>query len=305
MQPMLTDDLPTLPQEPDLEALANQISFARLKDDVETLAYPRHYLAEPEGNQRAAAWIESRLVELGFDTMRQGRFSNIIAHAPDLPAGPAVLIGAHYDSVPRTPGADDNASAVAAMLECARVLVDTGLPVVFVAFNREEDDLMGSNDFVTHGLPTSSFAVHVAHVLEMLGYASDAPGSQRVPEDLPITLPDQGNFVGVVGDDHAALSVQHAVQAAGRYARVPAVGLTVPRPAALSLRVLHRSDHAPFWSAGIGACMWTDTAEYRNPNYHLPSDRPETLNYRFLTEITRCLVATVALDARTILKRTT
>jgi len=223
----------------------------------------------------------------------QGPFSNVIALPPE-PDSSMALVGAHYDSVSTTPGADDNASAVAAMLGCAKLFAT--LPwrpsVCFAAFNREEDDLAGSTDFVRNFIPGADFTIAAAHILEMVGYASSAPGSQRIPEGLPISIPDVGDFLALVANWKSGRTADAVLLSARSYLPgFATMSLKLPMAAERLFPVLLRSDHAPFWAARVPAIMWTDTSEFRNPHYHLPSDTPDTLNYTFLANVTKLLCA--------------
>jgi Zn-dependent M28 family amino/carboxypeptidase len=218
---------------------------------------------------------------------------NVIAGDPD---SARVLIAAHYDSVPDTPGADDNASALAALLLAARAIgPDRG--VGFIAFDGEESGFVGSRHFVARRKDT---APGVVHVLEMIGYASAAPGSQRNP--IPsLDAPSIGNFLAVVANDSSNVSLRRVLAVANAHP-LPVLGLALPNVpldqiGRLSGHLL-RSDHAPFWRAGQPALMWTDTAEFRNPHYHKPSDTPETLDYEFLAGVTRLLVHVALVTAR-------
>jgi len=207
---------------------------------------------------------------------------------------PLLLIGAHYDSVPGTPGADDNASGVAALLACAKIAgeVSETLGICFVAFNREEDGLIGSSDFVVSGIRELNLNIKEAHILEMIGYSSEEPGSQSLPKRLPIRIPTVGNFLGLIGNRDSSRLVPRLRRRAWSYCPdLPIVTLQVYLGLERWMPSLWRSDHAPFWQARIPAVLWTDTAEFRNPNYHGPEDKPETLNYRFLRSTTGLLVA--------------
>ncbi|MDQ2688391.1 MAG: M28 family peptidase, partial [Armatimonadota bacterium] len=131
------------------------VSVARLRRSVEALAVPRHFTHEPEANKKARDWIAGELRGLGYTVAFQGKCDNVVAHPTHAKPGRTILLGAHYDSVPHCPGADDNASAVAVCLECAHVLHDLRPnPITVVLFNREEDGLLGSRDFVQNGLYT-------------------------------------------------------------------------------------------------------------------------------------------------------
>jgi hypothetical protein len=276
-------------QHPALDAIAE----ARLRATVAALAYPRHYTANRAANRQARDWIRAQLSGLGYRVELQGEYDNIIARPPDDAVAPVVLLGAHYDTVPGTPGADDNNSAIALCLEAARVLALHGRAQVQVAvFNREEDDLLGSSEFVRHlrrPLPE-------AHVFEMVGYFDSRPGSQRKPAKLPIPLPATGDFIGIISNrasNRVATAIKRAVRQVG--SATPLVSLQVFFGLERFFGDLLRSDHTPFWRAGLPAIMWTDTANFRNPHYHQPGDTPETLNYASLADITRMVVGHVLL----------
>jgi Zn-dependent M28 family amino/carboxypeptidase len=276
-----------------IAALA-EVSEDSLCATVETISQPRHYQAELLSNQRIAQWLADELASYGYETQFQGLYRNVLAIPADVTAHNAILVGAHYDSVPRTPGADDNASGVAALLECARIVARFKplLPVCFVAFNREEDGLLGSADFVEAYLPNSSLKIVAAHVLEMGGYCSHKQGSQCVPQGLPIRIPSVGDFLGILGNRDSNSLVDKVLERAKTYVpELPTIGLKVHFGVEKYLPVLARSDHAPFWQAGIPAVMWTDTAEFRNPNYHRVTDTPDTLDYAFMRLVTQFLLA--------------
>jgi Zn-dependent M28 family amino/carboxypeptidase len=262
---------------------------------VGRISVPRHYAAEPGQNRATAAWLFERLEFMDFRVQRQGKYSNIVA-LPKQSFPELIIVGAHYDSVPGCPGADDNGSAVAALLGCAAAcgLWRPVLPVGFVAFNCEEDGLRGSMDFVESYLPNAPFRIHSAHILEMVGYASSAPGSQRVPAGLPIKIDDKGDFLGLLANGQSTEFMNFILRRATAYApRLPVTGLNVRLGLESQFPVLRRSDHAPFWASKTPAVMWTDTSEFRNPHYHQTSDTPETLDYRFLQDVTRLLTACV------------
>jgi Zn-dependent M28 family amino/carboxypeptidase len=280
--------------DPDVSAVLAQVSQESLRRVVETLSQPRHYQVDSQSNQRCALWIADEFKSLGYVTRFQGRYRNIVATPPARPSDVTVLVGAHYDSVPGTPGADDNASGVAALLECARLTasLETHAGIAFVAFNREEDGLLGSADFVDNFLPHSSLNLDMVHVLEMIGYCSRDPGSQRVPQGLPIQVPSVGDFISILGNRDSNHMVDRVLTQAVTYLpELTAVGLKVHVGVERYLPVLARSDHAAFWRAGIPALMWTDTAEFRNPHYHRATDTPDTLDYDFLQSVTQLLLA--------------
>src|SRR5262249_6117389 len=154
---------------------------ARLRAWVERLAVPRHFFA----NARANAWVRDVLADAfercGLEVRLQGRYRNVVALPRGARAEPLTLIAAHYDSVPDCPGADDNASGLAVMLECALSLareLHARRPLGFIAFNAEEDGLLGSRDFVANGLGALGVRVRTAHVLEMVGFRASSRDTQ-------------------------------------------------------------------------------------------------------------------------------
>lgn len=294
MQVIRSDDARKGPVTGSIVSATAAVDPGRLRSLVEAISFPRHYVLEPEANRRAGASVEDQLRSYGYRTERQGEFGNVVALPEGHIAEPLVLIGAHYDSVPRTPGADDNGSAVAAMLEAARVIAEAGAPrpVGFAAFNREEDTLLGSTEFVESYLPTCGFRVRETHVLEMVGYCSHEPGSQRLPPGLPIARPEAGDFLAVLANRDSPGILGSVMRSARTYvAGLPVMGVSIRFGLEAHFPDLTRSDHAPFWRARRPALMWTDTSEYRNPHYHQPSDTPDTLDYDFLARVTRLLVA--------------
>ena len=259
-----------------------------LREVVGSLAVPRVH--GTPGNAAARRLIidlfsASGVSRLGIEEDGDG---NVIVGDP---RRARVLVGAHHDAVAGTPGSDDNASAVAVMLAAARAIGPVE-GACFVAFNGEECGLLGSRHLVA-GLRQNH--LEQVHVLEMVGYTSRAAGSQRNPVP-PAPVPTVGDFLGLVGTARSGRLLNHALACAG-HSTIPAYGLYLPNVPLESMRrsaphVL-RSDHAPFWEAGIPALMWTDTAEFRNPHYHRPTDTPETLDYDFMAGVTRLLIHAV------------
>ena len=283
----------------EIKVLLKTITETALRKWVDRISVPRHFGAEPAENRAAANWLCDVFESFGFTTERQGKYANVLA-LPACALEDVVLVGAHYDSLPMCPGADDNGSAVAAMLGCAAAcsLWRPVLPVIFVAFNCEEDGLAGSRDFVVSYLPEAPFRIRCAHILEMVGYASSAPGSQRVPAGLPIKISDRGDFLGLLANRRSTLVMDSVLRHATTYVpELPVTGLKVRMGLEKHIPVLARSDHAPFWTREIPALMWTDTSEFRNPNYHRHTDTPDTLDYAFLRKVTQLLTACVVEQA--------
>jgi Zn-dependent M28 family amino/carboxypeptidase len=262
----------------------------RLRRWVERLAVPRHRFA----NARCNAWVRTELAtafeQQGLSVRLQGPYKNIVAVPRMAKDRPLTLVAAHYDSVPDCPGADDNASGLAVMLECARTMAQLGSDssIGFVAFNGEEDGLVGSRDFVANGLSALGLRVRRAHVLEMVGFRGRGSASQRLPLPwVPGTL-DVPDFIGLLTKGRSNEIADMATRSrAARELRVLAAKTWGPIHRLFP--DLTRSDHFPFWKAGVPAVLWTDTANFRNPHYHQPSDTPDTLDYPFMRDVAELL----------------
>ncbi|MBD0264476.1 MAG: M28 family peptidase [Tolypothrix sp. Co-bin9] len=197
---------------------------------------------------------------------------------------PPILIGAHYDAVPGTPGADDNATGVAVLLELARMFATepAKYPLRLVAFDMEEYGLLGSADYAAK-LKQEKRSLRLMMSLEMLGYCDATPGSQSYPSPLERFYPNHGDFIALIGNLRTLpdlINLSRSIRQSG----TPSEWLPVPNRG-LIVRDTRRSDHAPFWDAGYPAIMVTDTANMRNPHYHKPSDTIATLDLNFLTGV--------------------
>jgi hypothetical protein len=236
----------------------------------------------------------------GYEVRLQGACDNVIANPRGHPAtAPVVLLGAHYDTVPTTPGADDNGSAIAVCLEAARVLAQHEVPVRIAIFNREEvgsegAGLIGSSEYVAAMGAAERQGLMEAHIFEMVGYFTSERHTQSKPGGLPIRLRDTGDFIGLLSNarsNRIASRVMRAARAVGT--RTPLISLKIFFGLERRFKDLLRSDHTPFWNAELPALMWTDTSEFRNPHYHLPSDKPDTLNYAAMADVARIVVGHV------------
>lgn len=272
---------------------------------MKALVGERHPHSAPEALARAAAYVAAQFAGFQWTTTRQSfralgkSYNNILA--VKAPAGrPAkerqapLLIGAHYDTVMASPGADDNASALAVLLEVADQLRYTGVtrPVWLAAFCLEEQGLLGSRAFALH-LKQAGQPLYGAIVLECVGYVSHEAGSQGTPPGVPIAVPTVGNFLGIIGNE-ASRDLIAAVERSARSAApaMPTLALAVPGRGE-ALPDVRRSDHAAFWDEGYPAVMLTDTANFRNPHYHLPSDTLDTLDLGFIEAVSRTVAASV------------
>lgn len=207
------------------------------------------------------------------------------------PPQATIVVGAHYDTVPGSPGADDNASAVAALIELAGLLGRERLPIRFVAFANEElPYFMGPDmgSWVSAKRSRDRGEKLCAMLsLEMLGYYRDEPGSQRYPAPLGLFYPDRGNYIAFVGDLGAFRLVRKCFLKFKKNSSFPAQWLSGPA----SIPGVTHSDHWSFRNLGFPAIMVTDTAYNRNPHYHQASDTPDTLDYPRMAAVTLGLAA--------------
>ncbi len=214
-----------------------------------------------------------------------------------------LVIGAHYDSAWPAPGADDNASGVAVLLELARQFANQRFDrtIRLVAFANEElphygSDRMGSKVYARQISEREENIIGMFS-LEMLGYYDDDPGSQRFPRPVEPFYPDRGNFLAFVANLASGGLLRKAIAGFRQHASLPSQGIAAPVALVPDIR---RSDHAMFWAQGYPAVMITDTAGFRNPHYHRHTDTPETLDYdrmaRATEGLTRMFAGLATLD---------
>ncbi len=289
--------------------LLAQVSSDRIREHIRRLEGVRHPTVAPEALERAADYIHAKLETWGYAVAPQWfnfcgqKFRNIVAMRPGVRQPEAhLLVVAHYDTVEESPGANDNGSGVAVLLEAARVLqpVTFDLTVQFVAVNLEERQREGPLE--TAGLFGSRALAEEARaqawqiegvlVLETIACAGQDI-EQKSPEGLPVPLPAVGDFIGVVGNETSSALVMDFVGATARH-QIPlsVVPLVVPGRGEM-LPDTRRSDHASFWDQGYPAVMITDTANFRSPHYHRPTDTLDRLNVDFAANVCRALVGTV------------
>jgi Zn-dependent M28 family amino/carboxypeptidase len=284
---------------------------SRARRTVETLArqHPSRSGLFPDRLESAARFIEAEMRTLGYAVESQTYESdgadvrNLIAEHQGGDAGAShIVLGAHYDTVPETPGADDNASGVAGLLELARLLKDspTKRTVKFVAFAHEEPPYfytarMGSRQYAK-ALREQNLDVLLMFSLEMIGYAGESY-HQSYPFLFLRQLfgyPKSGNFVGLVSNLRTVQLLRVVREAMRKGCNIGVESLSAPG----FLPPLFLSDHSSFWHYRYPALMVTDTAFMRNPYYHLPTDTDSTINYRFLAEVVSGVYSAVlALDA--------
>ncbi len=225
-----------------------------------------------------------------------GDAANLVLQLPGQKPGPLVLIGAHYDSAPGgTPAANDNGSGTAAALVLAAHFARAPhtLPLRIVLFANEEipyytTETMGSL-WHARGCKRRGEALRAMLSLETMGYYSDAPGSQKYPAPLSSLYPDRGNFIGFVGNLASRGLLRETVRAFRARASVASEGAALPA----ELPGIGWSDHWAFWQVGYPAIMVTDTALFRDPNYHQLSDTPDQLDFDRLARVVVGLEASI------------
>jgi Zn-dependent M28 family amino/carboxypeptidase len=280
----------------------DRLLIANLTRHVDCLAGligPRH-VGMPATLAAAAGYVERELRSAGYTPTRQSylargvEVANVVA---ELPGGrrkdEIVIVGAHYDTVATTPGADDNASAVAVMLEVARLIrpLHAARTIRFVGFACEEPPHfhvgeMGSQIYARRCRVQGEKVVGML-CLEMVGYFSTQPGSQRIPPSIPRRLhwvfPRRGDFLACVGNLGSWRLVWQFRRGFKNAVQFPLFSIALPEKIAES----RLSDNSSFWDQGYPALMLTDTSFLRNPHYHLPTDTPDTLDYERMALVTK------------------
>ena len=266
--------------------LLQAVSPARLRSRVDAIDVTRPDASA--GGLAAVAYIDAKLRGMGL-TVRHQNASTGGATMPNVFADKAgttcperlFVVGAHYDSVAAGPGADDNASGVAGMLEMARVLDGTGLPISvrFAGFALEENGLVGSR-VMAQALRARNAQVVGMVSLEMIGFTKPGPD---------VFIGSENDYLGMAGDPASAYLARVFGAAAFKYNNFCFAPAVVIDPAVLP--DVRRSDNASFWDQGYQALIVTDTANFRNPNYHTASDTIDTLDFGFMANSVRTMIA--------------
>jgi Zn-dependent M28 family amino/carboxypeptidase len=287
-------------------SLITLVSRDHLVRHLHALVGERHPYTSPQRLQRAQEHLVQALASYGLDvtldefSYTTDRFVNVIARPKPCSARqPRVIVGAHVDTVPGTPGADDNTSGLAVMLEAARVLSARApeAPVEFVGFNLEELSMVGSHHYATT-LKRERVPLLGMLSLEMVGF-TESQGLQQYPFFLKRRYPPVGNFIGLAANRHSTNLLRIVEQAMRTVPGLPVETLVVPANGWVFPEA-RLSDHSPFWDRGYPALLVTDTAFFRNPHYHQPTDTLETLDVQFLEKVCQGVVAAVvALTAST------
>ncbi len=288
--------------------MVREVQGKRLEASVRALEGLRHGTENYSALEEKARFIEEKLLSCGLGVDNQiipfqgRRYRNIIATLEGAGSGKEeLLLGAHYDSPRGSPGADDNASGVAVLLETARILASRrpGKTIRFVAFTLEEAQtwnhsiLRGSRHFVAES-KVAGTKYGAVLILECVGYTDRSERSQIIPSLAGVQVPKTGDFLAVIGNKQSEELMKEFQKCANIWVHdfkvvsyaVPLHGYLIPQS--------RFSDHSSFWNRGIPALMLTDTAMFRNPNYHTIGDTHETLDFDFMANVARSVVAFLA-----------
>ncbi len=284
---------PLPPLTPDQAQLAE-----RLRDHVRAVASRPHNASHPQELEQAALYIEGTLAGMGYEPLRQAfradgqevrNIEVVIEPAASEAQATTLVIGAHYESYFQAPGANDNGTGTASVIELARLLADlrgtSSLRIRLVLFVNEEPpyfktEFMGSLVYAKR-LKASGEPVMGMFSLETLGFYSDEARSQRYPPPLGLLYPTTGNFVAFVGLTSSRALVRRAVASFRALVPFPSVGGTAPG----IIPGIDWSDHWSFEQVGIPALMVTDTALFRYPHYHTFGDTPDKVDYERLARV--------------------
>jgi Zn-dependent M28 family amino/carboxypeptidase len=277
---------------PSLSAESEQ-RLERMRATVRFLAHDigERNPGKPDKLEQAAEYIEQQFRDSGYvpnseNINAKGQRNIVVDLYGKRSRDRILLLGAHYDSSWMTPGADDNASGVAALLEIARAFRDMQFPITirFVAFANEEFPYFGTSDMgsLYHAQRARDQREKIVGMfsLEMLGYYSDAYRSQYYPKIIRSFYPRRGNFIAFVSNTVSRPLLVDAITLFRERVQFPSQGLAAPQ---WLVRGVRRSDHASFWANGFQAVMITDTANYRNYGYHNAGDTHDTLDYERMT----------------------
>src|SRR3990170_4032372 len=267
------------------------ISIENLKRHVQNIHYDRNPYDRYSQLEQAAQYIREEFLGIGLEVQEdyflwEGRpFKNIVAGKKGTTAQEKTfIVGAHYDAVRGSPGADDNASAVAVLLEIAGLIqtVPLGFTVKWIAFSLEEVDYAGSFHYAKKAKERGEKILGMIS-LETVGFTGPR---QDYPSYLnPKYYPQTGDFIGIVGNERSRSLLESVRQSFKTHIpQLPLESLLIPGRGE-GMEGVRLSDHSPFWDQGFSALMVTDTAFLRNPNYHLPSDTMETLDFEFMRKV--------------------
>ncbi|MBL8909503.1 MAG: M28 family peptidase [Archangium sp.] len=291
---------PVAPDEAVVVSLTNDVTH--LAADIGE----RNIVNTPAALEQTASWITQRLTALGYEVKEQPypvgerTVKNLVVEKKGTAlASELVVVGAHYDTAPGNPGADDNGSGVASALSLAEYFAkrEPQRTLRFIFFTNEEPPFfrkatMGS-EVAAKKSREANEDIKAMLSLETMGYFTDAEATQHYPFPFSLFYPSKGNFIAFVADTESRELIHAAITAFRAEAKVASEGASVPA----SIQGVDWSDHGPYWRQGYRAIMVTDTAPNRNPNYHEQSDLPGTLDFTRLAHVTvglRAVIETLA-----------
>jgi Zn-dependent M28 family amino/carboxypeptidase len=273
---------------------------ANLKKHIVAIATREHNIAHHDELEKVARYIETTLESFGYAVNPQSFVADrkmvrnidvIIEPRSGAPAPEVLVVGAHYDSAATSPGANDNATGAAAVIELARLLGDlratTTRRIRLVLFVNEESPYFRTPDMgslrYARALAAQNEHVVAMYSLETLGFYSDEPGSQRYPAPFSMMFPDRANFVAFVGMPGSRPLVRETVRSFRSHTAFPTIGGVAPA----SVEGIGWSDHWAFAEHGFPAVMITDTALFRYPHYHQPTDTPDKVDMEKLARVVK------------------
>ncbi|HKL02449.1 MAG TPA: M20/M25/M40 family metallo-hydrolase [Cryomorphaceae bacterium] len=299
-------------QEVSIADMVNQVDASELLSTLQTVEGERHYTAAPTHLADVRTFIFDAFADAGLQTENHDfiyadtEMANILGRKPGArDESITYIIDGHFDGVPNSPGADDNGSAVAGVLEALRILSQYNFEhsIRFIGFDAEELGLRGSQRYVQNAIEPFEEINGVLN-FEMIGYYSDEPNSQSLPVGFELLFPDaaqeisdddnRGNFLTVVGNVDSNPLISAYIEASETYVpELRLISIAVPGTGTIAPD-LRRSDHSRFWDAGMQALMLTDGSEFRNFNYHTPGDVIATLDFGFMENVVKATVAAAA-----------
>ena len=307
---LVADDLQPL----DIQAIVDQVDSAQLRSYLENIVGIRHLVGNPSHLQEVKDMIVDRYndhalqvetLDFAYGNYTAQNFAGLKTGLTD--EADTYYVTGHYDTVGDSPGADDNGSAIAGMMEVLRVLAPYNFKksIKFVAFDLEEFGLVGSSHYVNNEGIKSYENVAGVFNFEMIGYYDNAPNTQTLPTGFNQLYPNvynaikndsfRGNFITNVGIyNHPDLNLAYE-NAANKYVPdLKVISVLAPEQWQAFTPDLARSDHAPFWSKELPALMLTDASNFRNPYYHSPNDTIGTLNFTFMSQVVKATVGALA-----------
>ena len=298
----------------DIQAIVDQVDSNRIRSDLEFIEGIRHRTAGPDHLAAVQNLIKDRFNDNGLRTEIQSfgyqgyQAENIVGRKTGLTQETNVFIlDGHYDTVDDSPGADDNGSAIAGMLEALRVLspYEFTKSIKFIGFDLEEEGLVGSGRYVNNGGIKGYEEIEGVFNFEMIGYYDSAPGTQELPNGFNFLFPEayqqvqdndfRGDFITNVGFiNHPEFTFAYDSAATRYVPDLKVISILAPSNWFLVTPDLGRSDHAHFWRKDIPAVMLTDGSNFRNPYYHSPADTVGTLNFTFMSNVVKAAVGAIA-----------